>query len=210
MKIKACTFLTIMSMGAAAVAGPFSLTVEKGLQISFGGTPLVVEEALVLTPPLPPGAAPEAPPPQPVSLLRNPQTNISDLDGNRRVCNVYGETDGVKYRREVSAAADGSEVELAFMAHCPAYQDHLTGSSIRYQLRLPLAPFEGCTYTALYGRSSKLNEVWDDYRLSGRIANAPIRRLHFPGRSPAGLIAIPKASTPTAITRRMPLSEFGI
>ncbi|MGI6353953.1 MAG: hypothetical protein ACOX6W_02465 [Lentisphaeria bacterium] len=183
MKIKACTFLTIMSMGAAAVAGPFSLTVEKGLQISFGGTPLVVEEALVLTPPLPPGAAPEAPPPQPVSLLRNPQTNISDLDGNRRVCNVYGETDGVKYRREVSAAADGSEVELAFMAHCPAYQDHLTGSSIRYQLRLPLAPFEGCTYTALYGRSSKLNEVSGTITASsGRIANAPIRQIAFSGQ----------------------------
>jgi len=172
-----------MSMGTAAVAGAFSLAAEKSLQISFGGTTLVLEEEMDLTPALPPGAVPEAPPPPSMSLLRNPQTNISDLGGNRRVYNVHGETDGVKYRREVSAAADGSEVELAFMAHCPAYQDHLTGSTIRYRLRLPLAAFEGCTYTALYGRSSELKEVSGTVvASSGRIANAPIRQIAFSGQ----------------------------
>ncbi|NLF60159.1 MAG: hypothetical protein GX574_03310 [Lentisphaerae bacterium] len=175
MNFKTCTFLAMMSMAATAVAGPFSLAAEKSLQISFGGTPLVMEEALVLT------SAAKANPP--VSLLRNPQTDISDLGGNRRMYNIYGETDGVKYRREVSAAADGSEVELAFMAHCPAYQEHLTDSTIRYQLRLPLAAFEGCTYTALHGRSRKLIKVTGTMTAaSGRIADAPIRQIAFSGQ----------------------------
>ncbi len=183
MNIKAYAFLAMMSMGATAAAGTFTLAAEKGLQIGFGGTTLVLDEALVLEPALPEDAAPEAPPLPAVPLLRNPQADISEQAGNRRVYNVFGETDGVKYRREVSAAADGSEVELAFMAHCPAYQDHLTGSTIRYQLRLPLAAFVGCTYTALSGRSSKLSEVSGTVTAdSGRIGGASIRQIAFSGQ----------------------------
>ena len=183
MKIKVYTFWAMISLVSAAVAaGPFILSAEKGLQISFGGTPIVLDEALVLEPALPPDAAPDAAAPPPVPLLRDSQADISDLAGNRRVYNVFGEADGVKYRREVSAATDGLEGKLVFMAHCPAYQDHLTGSTIRYQLRLPLAAFDGCAYTALYGRSSKLSEVTGTITaLSGRIAGAPLRQIAFSG-----------------------------
>lgn len=151
----------------------FQVQNSKELQASLGAEALIVSEALQLLD----GNQVEA------ELLQNPQYSQSREADGRLLQNIYGSSKGIRFRREVSAAADGSEIELAYMAHCGAYSKEAEDKLINYEIRLPLAVFAGSQFVALTGRSSRLSEHKGSIapNANGRIVSLPIRQIAFSG-----------------------------
>ena len=108
------------------------------------------------------------------------QDEFTDTDG-RKIYNHFGETDGIRFRREVSVAPDGSSTEISMQF---AVDSQPVGTPLRrvaYRIYLPLKRLLGSEWTARVGRARNVTVKKGKLtaRSQGEFVGEKIRQIAF-------------------------------
>lgn len=75
------------------------------------------------------------------------------------IFNTYGQIGDFPFRREIAIKKAGEEIEINFQAFCPAYSQNPPSDGLVYGINIPFSTIEGCSFTAINGRSYSTKEI---------------------------------------------------
>ena len=133
----------LLSASVLCAGGPFSVTDDGTLAVSWHGKPLVTSERFSILP---------------QAGFAQAEARV-EVIGDARVFNRFGDCSGVTYRREVALKQGGKEVEISFQMFFPAYHELSNDKGKSYALRLPWRDFADWHYRAVVGRISRPREL---------------------------------------------------